>query len=444
MLRAWKYVGVTALFPVLGLYGCGASHESLPNGAGMAADGGGGSGGDGTGGSGDSGPEVAGTAPSGTATRTIGVKTVPNGGGGSGVVPSWNGDDAHAWVESGGAGGGTPAANDTCPGEAVALAPGSSVHINGTLDGANDDLTTFCADQSPDPGNPDVVYQLDVSADASVSVQLSSVAFNPALSLRLKTCTERVGSDMCLDFDSSLEKTKVSLAAGTYWLVVDSADGLTGSFTLNLEATTPVCGDGVLNAGEQCDPGPAASDDGCFDPGDAHECTFGELPMDTNVTACPGYGPVSVGLSLDPLSPTITRLGPHNNGSGAHAQMNDETADPAVCGWQAVGPENVFHVVPQAGGTLHARIGYDDGGLVMCDTNPLCGDFIMYVRQGTCAPADPPDAGQQMACVDSDPGFQEILETQVAVTAGGDYWVFVDGLDDTWGIGPYYLELWLL
>jgi hypothetical protein len=465
MLGAWKYVGV-AVFAAQGLCGCDSGAKESPvnrgkaksaflpgadEGSGGEAGSGGETGSGGEAGSGGDGGLGGGGCGGGTGGGGGGRGGGGWGGGGrGGGGPGGGGTGGSGGMGGGGSGGdgGTgggspPLPNDGCMGEQVLLTPASLVHIDGTLTGANDDMTTFCADPESDPGNPDVVYELDVAADVSLSIQLSTTAFDPALSLRLTTCTSEVGGDACLDFGSTAEQTYASLAAGTYWLVVDSADGKAGDFTLDFSAWTPVCGDGVLNAGEECDPGCGAPDDGCHDPGTANECSLGEPPVNVAVTQCPGFGPVAVALSADPSSPTITRLGPYNNGSGASVEMNALTPDPDVCGWQAEGPEHVFHVLPQANGTLHARVGYDAQGGVICATGPLCGDFILYVRQDTCAQTDPPDPGQQLACVDWDPGLLEILEMQWPASAGTDYWVFVDGLDSTWGIGPYYLELWL-
>lgn len=422
MFGAWKHMGVAAALPLLALCGCVDPHGAPRDG-----------------GAGDDGGDKIGAGDGGGAIGDGGGVIGEAGGSLRGISATWA-DNKNSVQASSSIPGPSPD-NDTCTGEAVALGQGTTVSIEGTLVDAADDMTTFCADASDDPGNPDVVYQLDVAEDISLSIQLTASGFDPALSIRLTTCTSEVGGDACLDLDPTTERTRLSLAEGTYWIVVDSADGNAGQFTLDLTATAPVCGDGVLNAGEQCDPGAGADDDGCFDPGTADECTFGESPLDATVTGCPGVGPVSVPVSGDPMNPTILRTGKHNNGSGGHAQQNDLTADPDVCGWPAVGPENVFHVVPQADGTLHARIGYDDAGNVVCSASG-CGDFILYVRQGSCEPADPADPGQQTACADWDP--QEILDVEMPVTAGSDYWVFVDGLDDTYGIGDYYLELWLL
>jgi cysteine-rich repeat protein len=416
MRKAWLFLGAAAVFGVLSASGCGGEARQEPAEA-----------------SEQEGPGRA-AAPG---HPRIGVD------GASAAAPSWEGGQAQA--EDG------PPANDTCMGQPVILTAGTGVHLNGTLAGANDDYTTFCADGSPDPGNPDVVYQLNVSSEVSLTVSLSASGFIPALSLRLSACTVEAAGDTCLDLGGSAEHKQASLPAGTYWVVVDSADGNTGPFTLDFYPTAPTCGDGIVNAGEQCDPGPAVSDDGCFDPGSSQQCKYGEPPSDASMATCPGKGNGSsarpVFLSLDPQNPSIDVQGPFNNGTGARLQENFITADPNICGWPATGPEHVFHVQPQANGTLHARIGHDAVGNPICTAAnnwANCADYILYMRSSQCAPLSPQDASQQLACQDFDPNGQEVLEISSPVTAATDYWVFVDGLDDQWGIGTYYLETWLV
>lgn len=348
----------------------------------------------------------------------------------------------------------TPA-NDTCSGQVVPLDTtlNSTVSVNSILLNAADDMTTWCADSVADPGNPDVVYQLDVSEEISLTILLTGANdFNPALSLRLTECGKELGGDTCFDLPSATtaEHLTMGLPAGTYWLVVDTttpaADISVGAFTVDFTAAAPSCGDGILNSGEDCDPGISAesNDDGCWDHGTASECTWGEAPQNTNVTTCPGIGRVNVLMSADPQNPTIYAQGLHNNGSGGKTQQNDTTVDPNICGWAATGPENIYNVFPDSDGTMHARIGYDGASGIVCDSLASCGDFILYARKDQCLPIDPADPAQQIGCVDFDPGNQEILDLSFPVTASTDYWVFVDGLDSQWGVGPYYLELWLV
>lgn len=352
---------------------------------------------------------------------------------------AFSNDPPNAGGDGGGGAGGAPAA-DACPGESHSLTAGTPLTIEGTLADAIDHYTTFCADTSSTADRADVVYQLVVASEMTVTFQITTASFNPALSLRRKDCSTEQNGDACINAGATSEQMKTALVAGTYWLVVDSANGAAGAFTLGITPAAPACGDGVLNTGETCDPGGAAANDGCHDPGDAAECTLGEVPSSSDATQCPGLG-ISVSAANDYANRLIE--GPYHNGAGGDVQENDTTEDLAICGWPAAGPENVFHVTPTSTGTLHARIGHDGSGQVMCDLNPLCGDFILYVRQTQCEPIDPPEPLQQADCDDFGVGFQEILEVTVPVTASEDYWVFVDGYDDTWGLGPFWLELWM-
>ncbi len=54
-----------------------------------------------------------------------------------------------------------------------------------------------------------------------------------------------------------------NLAAGTYFLVVSNEGTTGGTIQLDVGIHNPVCGDGVVNAGEQCDDGNTATGDGC-------------------------------------------------------------------------------------------------------------------------------------------------------------------------------------
>lgn len=330
-----------------------------------------------------------------------------------------------------------PPANDTCPGEKLTLSIGTSATVSGTLENATDDYQTFCADVSPEPTAADVVYELDVPAPATVTLECNASGFVPAMSLRKQQCTTEVGGDMCLQLGTTDLTTKVALEAGTYWIVIDTRYGSSGTFSLAATYATPMCGDGVVNAGEQCDPLVPTAGDGCIDPGTANGCHFGEAPPDPTIVACPGGAlTVEKGAAL--------QLGPYHNGSGNRAEENVPLAG-SDCEYAAIGPENVFHVTPAEDGTLTAQIGHDaDGTTLYCDTHFDCADFVLYLRTNRC---DSTDAGDELSCADFTPnplspfGFDELLTVTAPVTAGSDYWLVVDGLDDTYGIGEYYLQI---
>lgn len=402
-------IGLVLLLPAAGVIGgCGPGVETAPTG-------GGGAGGE--------------TGGGGMTTTT----TTTGGGGAGGATGGMGGVGG-----TGGEGGFMPPANDACDGEKVTVAvdaPGTTV--NGTLNGATDNYQTFCSDMTPEPDLADVVYEIEVPSDVTATIQVSATGFNPALSLRRQDCSSRFNGDACLLGTAGNLQTQVALAAGKVWLVVESADGNTGTFDLDVAFTSPKCGDGVLNPGEACDPAMPSGDDGCFNPGTASECKFGEPPPDPAIVQCNG-GLVTIGMG------DAFQLGLYNNGAGGKNHQN--IVDGVDCVSPALGPENVFNIKPTADGMLTAQVGHDEGGsMLYCDTYPNdCGDFIMYLRKGACNSAD---AADQLACSDftlnpnSPFGYDELLTINVPVTAGTDYWLFVDGLDEMYGIGGYYLQI---
>jgi hypothetical protein len=127
--------------------------------------------------------------------------------------------------------------NLTSPTSTSATATGSS-----TCD-LNDDVTSSCS--SAGPLRRDAVYSFTLSAPRRVTVsvtpQASSPGFNPTLELRGPTpsfttlsgttCTNSAGAGVT-GTESILVPT---LDAGTYWVVVDSADGTCGNYTLDVQ-----------------------------------------------------------------------------------------------------------------------------------------------------------------------------------------------------------------
>lgn len=404
--------GLVLFLPAFGLLGaCDSEVDTVPSG---------GSGGSTT------------TSPTGGATTTT---TTGGGGiGGTGGVGATGG--------TGGTGGFLPPENDACEGQLITPAvDGAAIMVEGTLNGAVDDYQTFCADMTPVADAPDVVYQLEIPADVTATFSVAAVGFEPVLSLRKTQCVSREGSDVCLVGAGGAVQTKTALGPGKVWLVVDSADGKAGDFTLSVQLTAPKCGDGVVNPGEKCDPATPTSEDGCFNPGTPDACNFGEPPPDPALVQCPG-GLITIGKG------DAFQLALLNNGAGG--KNHENVVDAVDCVSPATGPENIFNIKPTGSGTLTATVGHWEDGTLYCDvhppevTPPICADFIMYLRKGTCASSA---AADQLACSDytvnpnSPFGYDELLMINVPVTANTDYWLFVDGLDDLYGIGGYYLEL---
>ncbi len=166
---------------------------------------------------------------------------------------------------------------DACPGAALSLFVGGALSIDGSLKDRQDDLTTRCGDALKDAGNPDVIYQVEILDEMTLEVQLITKAFLPAISVRASSCASELPDDLCLAAEDVVTSVSLAMVPGTYWFVVDSADGRSGSFWLGLTSAKARCGDGVVNPStEQCDVGPGMPNDGCFDPEADKGCFYGE------------------------------------------------------------------------------------------------------------------------------------------------------------------------
>ena len=131
------------------------------------------------------------------------------------------------------------APEDVCPGRPFTLLPSTVVDIYGSLIGMHDDLTTSCADVFTEPKNRDVVFQMELPEAETLRVTLASTQFLPALSIRHASCFDERTGDACLSPRTIQLDATFSLEAGRHWIVVDSADGETGNFWLQIEASLP-------------------------------------------------------------------------------------------------------------------------------------------------------------------------------------------------------------
>ena len=338
---------------------------------------------------------------------------------------------------SGGGGGGSGgSADDSCPGTQVSLDLGGSTVLLGSTAGAADDYTTFCADNAGQEGR-DVVYQVTLNAGGVLHLGLDdhtgTAEFDGARSLR-KQCDARVGGDECANQSTIDESLEADLAAGTYWVVVDGANGQSGNYALSLELAAPVCGDGIVNdasAGEACDlPGEPAL---CHPSGHPQECQFGPL-IDSTVDDCPGFD-VLIGpgddLDISGAAHNLCPLVDDHAGSCAGADLGARDA--------------VYHFHPSEAGTLAVVVGRDAFGQPACTSctdgcDPDCGSCfvpIVYARKGACSGPNAVEVG----CF-YDPTFATTVATlAIPVVADEDVWVFVDSnYAGPYTAGPYILE----
>jgi hypothetical protein len=110
---------------------------------------------------------------------------------------------------------GSGAPGDTCAGATV-WAPGADLTADTFTMG--DDATGSCGGG----GAPDAVYRLNLTSRSRVRASFTSAEFPPVVYLQ-RTCGDQTSEVFCLDgrAGSPIDQT---LAAGTYYLVVDGAD----------------------------------------------------------------------------------------------------------------------------------------------------------------------------------------------------------------------------
>ena len=349
---------------------------------------------------------------------------------------------------SSGGGGGTTSGGpvdivgDSCNAPAVVtLKPGNSVAIHGSTMGMADDFTSFCGDTDPAADTVDVVYQLRLEGAGLLKLSLDDHTgvddFDAAMVVRVSECGADWGGDMCVDQSQSGEKAALDVAGSSFvWVVVDGVNGGRGEFTLAVDLSAPVCGDGIVNdvsAGEQCDELPLDPNI-CYPPGHPQQCQF-KPPAVLDLESCPGQDVVIGGGEALVLGPNDT------------SNYADDAAGSCV-GGNLGGRDHVYHFEPQADGTLSLRVGNDVATGApfcdQCDENGCpagCWIPVVYVRQGDCDAA----LGTEVACAFDDSFSTTVASVQVPVTAFQSYWVFVDSYwDGDYTAGPYYLEATLM
>jgi cysteine-rich repeat protein len=184
-------------------------------------------------------------------------------------------------------------------------------------------------------------------------------------------------------------------------------------------STSTSCGNGVAEAGEQCDDGNALGGDFC-----SNAC---KVTLAANGGGCangqPGGG-VPVHVFADPVV-----IDGDTSNTGLNASAPDGV-DPSCVGetetQSAASPDVIFAVVPHASGTLSATLSPTDTTF----------DSMLYVRQGAC------DAAATF-CRDvfSNGGGQSTGESlSIPVVADEPVWVVVDGFGADQK-GPFRLTL---
>jgi hypothetical protein len=302
--------------------------------------------------------------------------------------------------------------NESCPGQHVTLTPGSSITLAGSTADAADDFSTFCGTGV----SPDVVYEIELPSDCSLSVQgAGSGGFDPIVSLRFSQCDSRMPEDLCSNGPAIVKHQP----AGTMTLIVDGNDGASGDFSVEVTCGDPVCGDLIVNPGEECDLGQGIPEDTCDD-----------MCQADGADAAESCGDVGAPIAIPAGETVIPAADPWFTNAGA---ADD---DAGSCGAGNGGKDQVFAFTPAATGTLSIATALDLMGNPVCMTfmEPECWFSFMYVRSLDCT------NGVELGCsfIDVNTGVHQL---NVPVVAGQTYYLFVDGLDGSAiASGPYTLH----
>lgn len=141
-----------------------------------------------------------------------------------------------------------PPANDSCASpETLVFTNGVAAVSSSTLQAANDnyagDVSPTCSPSAKQSGR-DVVYQFTLTQPQDVNLALTPATGSsliPALYVRRTNCTSQLLSDevVCLNQVGGVTAPLTNLAAGTYFVFVDSSGGTSGAFGLRVTLSAP-------------------------------------------------------------------------------------------------------------------------------------------------------------------------------------------------------------
>lgn len=268
---------------------------------------------------------------------------------------------------------------------------------------ANANFFTSTADDDEPcwaPGR-NAFFAITAPAAGVLRATAKSASFDVVLGLRKPTCI-LTGPALACANDSGKgneESLALPVAAGeTVWVVVDSTVVTDfGRFTLDVSLTPSGCGDGffVPSATEECDDGNAIAGDGC-----GPTC---KLEPKAGVDTCPGVALALAGAGNQPRKGSITI---------ATTALNADYA--GACGGNA--KDGVVRVTAPINGILTAKVRNMAGATVYARAVCIDPSTELLKSSSSSCPSVVPDVVT----------FQ--------VTAGTDYFLFVDGLDGATGV----------
>lgn len=297
------------------------------------------------------------------------------------------------------------------PGGVISDCPGQDIRFKGTGDAprhvaiANTTLgltsSTLSASQCSS-GGYNHVYAFTPDVNGTINVTLVASYVNATLHTRSE-CDNAFMQLDCTTTAAAYQPIKLSLpvTAGypTYFIVDSTLSAYAGPYTLDATLTPAACGNGIVDGGEECDDGNAATGDGC-----TATCKL-EPYADTT---CPGNA-----LTLAPVTDPVI-------GQYYTRRLTSSTA----------GLTTKFKSKVSTNGCLTANTSYSDA--VYNFVSPVTGrlhvnlagafDSTIEVRTGGCNDSD---TGVAETCMNSVKGRgAESLDMQV--NAGTTYYVIAD------------------
>ena len=319
----------------------------------------------------------------------------------------------------------------------------STAAIHGTTIGGTDNFKEWCADKDATTAAPDAVYELTIEQTCIFTLKLTdTTTWAGAIEIRNTCATENLGADACINYGTSGQYYRSELPAGTYYIVVDGAGqlGAAGDYNMDLTCTTPKCGDGVVSAGESCDPGSGPPYDpvvwsGCGLPGSANACQLQSAAAADTCADIPANGGIMIDTTATVANPLfIPATLPLFDTRAANADYESVACIPPNASPGQGGLDQVFEFLPQASGTLSVTIGQDQSQVDDCQPpgydQPTCWIHTMWFRGTSCEMGtELPAAGAATGsgCTESSIPTNYVDTITVSVTAGQPYWLFVQG-----------------
>jgi cysteine-rich repeat protein len=152
-----------------------------------------------------------------------------------------------------------------CPGIPIPLTGADPSKRTGSVTGVTTDRTRSLDSPNCGGGNgKDIVYSITSIMQGLARVRLEA-SYDALLYVRT-ACADALTEVTCKSVPFGGGKTDVAFpmsANQTVYLVVDGVGGTAGSYKLDVEVGTTLCGDGIAQYPEQCDDGNATNGDGC-------------------------------------------------------------------------------------------------------------------------------------------------------------------------------------